>query len=69
MWRKTPRREIFNRASGLKKGVFLASTSAQLILILLSEAIASWKEVPASLLVHVPDVCLLTSILRLILIN
>lgn len=33
--------------------------SAKLVLILLAETIASWEEIPTSLLVHLPDVRLL----------
>ena len=41
----------------------------QLALVLLAEAVAGGEEVPAALLVHVPDVGLLASVLRLVLVD
>ena len=41
----------------------LAAATSQFI-ILLPEAVTNRKEVPAPLLIHVPYVCLLTSVLR-----
>ena len=41
----------------------------QLALVLLAEAVAGGEEVPAALLVHVPDVGLLAGVLRLVLVD
>jgi len=42
----------------------LSTASSQFIFVLLSEAVTDREEVPASLLVHVPHVRLLTRVLR-----
>lgn len=46
-----------------------ASSALQLALVLLAEAVAGGEEVPAALLVHVPDVGLLSGVLRLVLVD
>lgn len=47
----------------LRTRLWLFLSSADLILVLLPETVANWEEVPASLLVELPHVCLLTRVL------
>lgn len=47
----------------LRTRLWLFLSSADLILVLLPETVANREEVPASLLVELPHVCLLTRVL------
>lgn len=44
-------------------------TLTQLVLVLLTETVSSREEVPASLLVHLPHIGLLTRVLSLVLVD
>ncbi len=46
------------------ESTMLLTSTRELILVLLPEAVTNGEEVPASLCVHVPDVCFLPSVLR-----
>lgn len=47
----------------------LSTTTAQFIFILFPKAVTNWEEVPASLLVHIPDIRFLPSVFCIWLIN
>ncbi len=55
----------------LKKcnSLFPSRFSAELFLILFSKTVTDRKEIPGSLLIHVPHVCFLTSVLCVRLVN
>jgi hypothetical protein len=47
----------------------LATSSSQFILILLAETVTNREEVPAPLLIHIPDVGFLTGVLSVWLVD
>jgi hypothetical protein len=55
---------FYTQINSLNKLKVNLLTSSDFILILLPETVTNREEVPTSLLIHVPNVCLLTSVLR-----
>lgn len=47
----------------------LSTTTTQLLFILFAETVTNWEEVPASLLIHVPNIGFLTCVFCIWLID
>ena len=49
--------------------LLLALSSAQFGFVLFAEAVSNWEEIPATLLIHIPDIRLLTRVLCIGFVN
>lgn len=64
-----PNGSVNKKGCAVMRKLTATAAAREFILILLTEAVTDWEEVPATLLIHVPDVRFLTGVLCVRFVN